>query len=742
MKYILDADLAYLETKYHPADAPASTVPYNRFVCHDQHFDLSTGLAAAEMEAGLRAYLETLEDTDHAVIKAKAFRYVTEHTPIQVSGHDYFVAIHSTNRVIGKVLVNRWSGELFGKMLPEVNGALHPLSRDCALTHWPDYDHSVPDWDYMLPLGFAGLLTETRKAKAAFQGEMPPEAAAFYDSIVIELEAALALVDRFIAYAEAHPNEKTDVVLPALRSLRIGAPKTTYEVLLFIYIYFMLSEHIEGLQVRSLSNLDRMLLPYWEKDLADGVPVENLRMYTAYFFLQFSAIGNYWGQPVYFGGTLADETSAVNGVTYELLDIYDQMGIFNPKLQLKYSAVSPEKYLTKALDMIRRGHSSIVFVSEEYMRAGLEQYGISPDEARMCNVSGCYEFAPRQCIGATGSYINLAKFVEYALFGGVDPKTGNSIGLNLPTEFATYEEFEETYLRYAFDTVERCIAAVRQYQPYYSYVNPMPLYSSTVPHSLQVGKDAYCQGAITYFTKYMLGATANMADSLAMVKKYVFDKKELTMDELRAALRADFVGYEVLHAKLKNDPDKYGNNADLPDTIAKRVTAAIARHINGTPDGRGGINIAGSHVARMYLNWRDATGSLPDGRVRGEELAKNASPSQGNVQNGVTASVLSMTKLEGLRFTGDFSLDISVHPTAVAGEPGMTALLTLLDTFRMRGGHAVHFNVVDTAELLEAQAHPEKYGDLQIRVCGWNSLFVTMPKHEQDAFIRGSGNGN
>ncbi len=742
MKYIHDADLAYLETKYHAADAPASTVPYHRFFCHDQHYDLSTGLPAAEMEAGLRAYLATLPDTDHAMIKAKAFRFVTEHTPIQVSEHDYYVGIHAAGRIINTVLISQWSRELFGQILPEVNATLVPLQNDCAITHWPDYDHSVPDYDYMLPLGFAGLLTETRKAKAAFAGEMTPAVEAFYDSIMIELEAALGLIDRFIDYAQAHPNGKTEVVLPALQSLRVGAPKNTYEVLLFIYIYFMLSEHIEGLQVRSLSNLDRMLLPYWEKDLADGVPVESLRTYVAYFFMQFSAIGNYWGQPVYFGGTKADETSAVNDVTYELLDIYDQLGIFNPKIHIKYSAASPERYLTKALDMIRRGHSSIVFVSEDYGRTALERFGASPEEARMSNVSGCYEFNTRQGIGTLAVYVNLAKYVEYTLYGGVDPKTGFSVGLQLPTEFATYEEFEDAYLQYACHVLDTCIPAVNQYHPHFHYVNPMPLFSSTMPHSLQVGQDAYATGAESYFSYYQLGGIANVADSLAMVKKYVFDRKEITLDQLRAALRADFVGYEVLHTRLKNDPDKYGNNADLPDSIAGRVSAALAAHINGTPDGHGGINVAGMHVARMYLNWKDGTGSLPDGRVRGEELAKNASPSQGNVKNGITAAMLSMTKIEGLDYLGDFSLDISVHPTAVAGDAGMLALLTLLDTFRMRGGHAIHFNVVDTGVLLDAQAHPEKYGDLQIRVCGWNSLFATMPKHEQDAFIRGSGNGN
>ena len=389
--------------------------------------------------------------------------------------------------------------------------------------------------------------------------------------------------------------------------------------------------------------------------------------------------------------------------------------------------------------MIRRGHSSIVFVCEETMTAAMLKNGFTPEEARTANVTGCYEYAPLESIGSLGMYFNLAKMVEYTLFGGRDPKTGVSIGYGGCAEsYDSFGELLDAYLGCSKYAIGETVSAVNEYEPYYEYLNPMPLFSASRISSLEKAKDAYCSGSESYMTLAELGCLADAADSLAMIKKYVYDRREITLDELKKALLANFEGYDELRLKLKRDRDKYGNNRELPDSIAVRISSELADFINGRQAGRpNGKWYAGFHVARMYINWKDVTGALPSGRKRGEELAKNASPEQGMAVNGATALTLSLTKLDGSKFMSDFPLDVFLHPSSVMGEEGMTAMLGVLGAYRAGGGHAVHFNVLDTETLRKAQENPHAYRDLQIRVCGWNP-FHLMNRFEQDAFIRAS----
>ena len=146
----------------------------------------------------------------------------------------------------------------------------------------------------------------------------------------------------------------------ALNNIKRNAPKTFYEALLVDYIYFMLSEHIEGLQVRSLSNFDRIFYEFYKNDIVNGVSELEIKRDLSYFFLQFTAIGNYWNQPVFLGGCKEDESTEINELSYLFLDVYDKMGIYNPKVQIKIADSTPKDFILKALDMIRRGNNSIV----------------------------------------------------------------------------------------------------------------------------------------------------------------------------------------------------------------------------------------------------------------------------------------------------------------------------------------------------------------------------------------------
>lgn len=735
MEYIKSEDFEYIINKYHDGGRPLGPRE-NRFVRQDRYFGESTGISGDEIIAGIIGNDGKLSDLPHPVRKAEAFRYVLENTRISCDKRDIFPAINSIDRPLNKTVADMWRREVFRDIIPEVEQKRAHLERDGIATIWPDYDHSVPIWERVFGLGFSGLLEESEKARSK-KNDLPAEQAAFYDGIKITYSAIIAFIGRLEERAKADGNVRLE---KALCKIKENAPQTFYEALLVDYLYFILSEHIEGLQVRSLSNFDRTFYLYYKNDLAKGIRERQIREDLAYFLLQFTAIGNYWGQPVFLGGCKADESTEINELSYLFLDVYDRMGIYNPKIQIKVADSTPKDFLKKALDMIRRGNNSIVFVIDATIRKALEKVGIDRDRARLCYITGCYEYSPQGCYGAGMNYMNLLKPLEYALHEGRDGVTGAFAGRKCPkaSDYKCFDEFFAEYKAQLGYVIDQVVDVVNSFEEYLAYINPQSMLAATYPTCIKRGADPLCGGASENGSMMMFGFTADAADSLAAIKKYVFDSKKLTLDRFAKILDEDFKNDEKFRLELRKDRDKYGNNKDLPDSIANEIAKFVCSKVCGRPNAkkRNGDWNLGFHVARRSYDDAPQTASSPNGRRRGEELSKNLSASMGMNREGATAAILSATKIDATSFTCDAPLDLGLLPSSVKGDDGLEAMYGLLMTFKKRGGHAMHINVFDADTLRKAQREPEKYGDLQIRVCGWNVLFNNISKEEQDGFIR------
>ncbi|MBR2019713.1 MAG: hypothetical protein IKA05_04870 [Clostridia bacterium] len=731
MKYIPSEHYAYIMNKYHDQSKPFD--PHKRFIRRDEIFSEATGLSGEEILNGILEQDERLVHLPHPVRKARALAYVLKNTRIACDRRDRFPAIHMVDRPLNATLIKSWKKEVFEKILPEVNQKIKSYERAGIVTIWPDFDHSTPVWDRVLELGFAGLLRESERARQ--RPDLTSEQNAFFEGIKITYEAILDFVGRLADLAAT--TEGSERLAAALKQIQYHPPKTFYEALLVDYLYFMICEHIEGLQVRSLSNFDRLFFDFYKRDRENGISEEELRTDLAHFFLQFTAIGNYWNQPVYLGGERADGTTEINELSYVFLDVYDQMGIYNPKIQIKVAKTTPKPFLQKALDMIRRGNNSIVFVSDATIRAALlRNDGATEEEARLAHVTGCYEYGIEGEYSCGMNYLNLLKPLEYALHEGCDGVTGEAVGRTSPS-VSSYETFDELYAEYKKQLlflIDSIVETVNSFEDYLHHMNPQSMLSATFPNALKRAKDALAAGT----SALSVGFVADVADSLAMIKKHVFDNRELSLQELVQMLDRNFEGCEPFRRKLLADRDKYGNNRSLPDSLACDIIDFVTKHVSGRPNAalRGGHWHCGFHVARMSYTQGAKTAASANGRRLGEELSKNCSASMGQCREGATAAILSVTKIDATSFVGDACLDLGLLPTAVRGDDGLEAMYGLLMTFCKRGGHALHINVFDADTLRDAQEHPDRYQDLQIRVCGWNVLWNNINKEEQDGFIR------
>ena len=734
MEYIKDVDYEYILNKYHDASKPFNS--FARFIRRDEIFSAETGMDGNEIKENILLEDKKIEHLPHPIRKAKAFAFVLANTRISCDNRDRFPAINTIDRPLNATLIAKWNNEVFSEIIPEVGKKRWELERDGIVTMWPDYDHSVPVWDRIFKLGFIGLLKESETARK--NKLLTQEQDAFFEGIKITYESIIIFIGRLANLAEQINGSER--LATALRNIQHNPPKTFYEALLVDYIYFMLSEHIEGLQVRSLSNFDRLFYPFYQNDLKNGVTENEIREDLAYFFMQFTAIGNYWNQPVFLGGEKADGSTEINALSYLFLDVYDKMKIYNPKIQIKVADNTPKIFLLKALDMIRRGNNSIVFVADKTIRTALLKKGLSEEQARLCNVKGCYEYSVQGGLDTGMNYLNLLKPLEYTLHCGCDGVTGKFAGLQSPSleKYTTFNDFYEEYKKQLTYVMDCTMQTVNHYEDYLAYINPQSMLSATYPSCLEKGKDALEGGAIENGTVLAGGFIADIADSLTAIKKYVFDRKQLTLKEFRHILDNNYAGYEKFRLQLLKDPDKYGNDKELPDAFAKEIVAYIANYVCGKPNAkkRGGKWTCGFHVARMSYTQGTVTAASPNGRKKGEELSKNCSASMGQNKEGATAAILSVTKMDATAFTGDAALDLGLLPSAVKGEDGLNAMYGLLTTFVKRNGHAMHINVFDAGTLRDAQKYPKKYQDLQIRVCGWNVLWNNINKAEQDGFIK------
>ena len=393
--------------------------------------------------------------------------------------------------------------------------------------------------------------------------------------------------------------------------------------------------------------------------------------------------------------------------------------------------------------MVRRGHNSLVFVGEEPIRRALMGVGVTAEDARNCDITGCYEFSPRgRSNGTCAGHVNLLKPFELVFNDGVDPSTGTDLGCRTGSldGLKTFDDFYAAYLRQLAHIIGSVITCANDFEQYLGTISPAQVFSATVEHSLKVARDAFQDGSIYKFSGILNVGFATAVDALMAVKKFVYERQEVTLAQLRDILRDNWKGYEKLRLRILHDGDKFGNGVDAVDLYAEALARFIGNSINLRPTARGGIYLASLHTARLYITMGEKTGATPDGRLAGEEMSKNASPTMGMDVHGVTALIKSVTRLDSALFPGDFPLDVMLHPATVQGDDGLAAMRTLLMTYMEKHGIAIHFNVFDAETLIEAQEHPDKFQGLQLRVCGWNVNFTELCRKEQDMYIRRAQN--
>ena len=437
------------------------------------------------------------------------------------------------------------------------------------------------------------------------------------------------------------------------------------------------------------------------------------------------------------GGLRSDGSDAVNEVTYLILDVIEEMRLLQPSSSIQVSKKNPDRFIRRAAQIIRTGFGQPSVFNSDLIVQELVRMGKSVIDARCGGSSGCVEVGAfgKENYNLTG-YFNMPKVLEITLHNGVDPRTGKQIGLQTgeAAQFETFEQFWTAYKRQLLHFIEIKVRGNNVIERLYAAHLPAPFLSLLIDDCISTGKD-YHDGGARYNTTYIQGVgLGSITDAVTAIKYHVFGQKSLAMDDLLAALEADFAGHERTRLLLLNRTPKYGNDDPYADEVMVALFDAYFDAVEGRPNTKGGTYQINLLPTTVHVYFGSVIGALPDGRRAYTPLSEGISPVQGADRHGPTAVLRSAAKMDHAR-TGGTLLNQKFTPQVLQDRDGLDKLVQLIRAYFRLDGHHVQFNVIDAETLRAAQQHPEQHRDLIVRVAGYSDYFCDLSPALQDEII-------
>lgn len=591
----------------------------------------------------------------------------------------------------------------------------------------------------------------------------------FYRAILIVVQAVKDFAARFAALAEEQAAsagaERRAELLAMAAALRkapyepAGSFREAVQALWLVHLVLQIESNGHSL---SYGRMDQYLNPYYEADRQAGRITEEaacelmcnlwLKTYTinkirSWSHTQFSA-GSPLYQNVTVGGQTADGTDATNPMSWLILKSVAQCHLTQPNLTVRYHKNLPDDFMKECIEVVRCGFGMPAFNDDEVIIPSFIARGVKPEDAYNYSAIGCVETAVPgkwgyRCTGM--SFLNFPKALLIAMNDGVDPASGTKLceGIGHFREFTSFGQVLACWDKVIREMCRQCTIIDATCDMVLEQDTADILCSALTDDCIERGLNMKEGGAVYDFISDLQVGIANLADSLAAMKKVVFEDKAVTPARLWEAMQADFQGEENarIRALLERAP-KYGNDDDYVDQLvvdAYNVYIDEMKKYHNTRYGRGpigGVYYAGTSSISANVPQGAGTLATPDGRKAGEPLAEGCSPSHNADKNGPTAVFKSVSKLPTEEITGGVLLNQKVTPQMLSKEENKQKLIALLRTFfnRLHGYH-VQFNVVSRETLLDAQVHPENHRDLIVRVAGYSAFFNVLSRKTQDDII-------
>ena len=658
--------------------------------------------------------------------------------------------------------------------------------------------HLIPGYERVLKVGWRGIFTDlenyyNRLSRKEQEGPKGNQLMAMMTAATMPRELAVryAKLCKDLGSRDKDPDRKEELLQMANNLERVPwePARTFWEAVQALWLTHMLilsDENYPGAGV-SFGRIDQYLLPYWEQSLAEGMDREFGKeilkclwihantAYDAMILTGNNGITAGYGQLITLSGMGKAGQDMTNDLTHAILEVIDDMSpILEPKPNVRLHRNTPDELLDKIVDMISSSQGAPFLLNfDERSMAGMMREAKKAGCENLINENNVHEYASVGCLentmvgndrsGTVDNNLNLLKAVELTFTGGKDllpfvdaitgkkdkikqdgPSTGQA------TSFATWDEFWKAYVEQTHSIIRRCVDLYEASESIRATFCPTPYVSCLVKGCAEQGLDITQGGAELNFTTLEAVTFATTVDSLLAVKYLVFDKDECTTQELIDALTANWVGHEVLQAKARYKAPKYGRDDDEADVMARKVMDLWTEET-----WRYKTRSTGRQFRPGMLSWNYWVGdgsilpASPDGRPKGQFLSNAICPSTGADIHGPTANTNSVGKaLGGMADDGSGDWDvyrnclpngashtITFNPSMIRDTEHKEKFKAFLRGYAENGGTCVQINILDSDTLRDAQKHPQDYGDLLVRVTGYNAYFTTVGKELQDELI-------
>ena len=578
----------------------------------------------------------------------------------------------------------------------------------------------------------------------------------------IAAETMIMFAERYVVHleelaaAEAVEHRRRELLNMAAvcRKVPAHAPETLHEALQYYwFVHLGVISELNPWDAFNPGRLDQHLLPFYERDLAEGRLTEaGARELLQAFWVKFN---NHPSPPkigvtaqesstytdfclINLGGVTPDGTDAVNEMTYILLDVIEEMRLLQPSSMIQVSRENPDRFVDRAIQIVKTGFGQPSIFNADAIVQELLNQGKAITDARNGGASGCVETGAfgTEAYFLTG-YFNLVKVLEVTLHNGTDPRTGKQVGPQTgdPRDFRDFESLREAFVQQLNFFIDLKIRGNNIIEQLFAEHLPVPFLSLFIDDCIANGRD-YNAGGARYNTSYIQGVgLGSVTDILTALETHVYCRKTITMATLLKILGENFDGSEAFRAALIYDTPKYGNDDDTADRHAVWVFDQFYYAVNGRANSRGGVTRINMLPTTSHIYFGSVVGATADGRKAWEPLSEGISPFQGMDTDGPTAVLRSAAKIDHLK-TGGTLLNQKFTPGFFRDDAGVRKITRLVRGYFRMMGHHIQFNVVSADTLRDAQQHPEKYRDLIVRVAGYSDYFNDLGEALQNEIIR------
>ena len=613
--------------------------------------------------------------------------------------------------------------------------------------------HICPKAEDWLRYGPAGLLAKARQKFETASGNKK----LFYESSIITLKAASLFMKRYGDLAASMNLQKISLIC---KNLSENPPSDFREAVQSVWFLFVMLHMESNASSFSPGRMDQYLFPFYSASLGSGIPNQDeAQEIIDALFIKFNHIvymrnshsAMYFaGFPIGFNITLGGQTNdgrdATNELSYLFLKAQEHVRLPQPNLTARLHNGTPDSFIKECTRIIGLGTGMPQIVNDESIIPSLVAAGIEKKDSLNYALVGCVEISPQgNFLGwSDAAMFNMVKALELTLNNGKCMIAGDQTGLETGTldTFTNFPDFESAFEKQLDHFIGKMISACEIVEKAHQQHLPSPFLSSVVDDCFEQGNDVTCGGAKYNMSGIQAIQVANVADSMAVIKKLVFDDKSLSGETLLKVLKANFRDEEIIRQRCLNNVPKYGNDVAWVDELGAKWVRFFAERLGKYTNFRGGPYKMGLYTVSAHMPMGKNVGATPDGRYSGAPLADGGlSPMYGQDKTGPTAVLNSVARIPSWLAPNGTLLNMKFMPSIFRSEDDRDKFSSFLKTFISLPVHHVQFNVVTGEDLLKAKRDPQSYRGLTIRVAGYTAFFTELAEDLQDEIIKRTTHG-